>query len=212
MFDDPKTFLSTFGVGRKMMTFKKGHTIFDLGDAGLTFFVIQVGSVRLCARSQDGKIATLDILGATDFVGEDSISGQLIRTSSASALTDCRLLRIDTSTMRLALEHGGTLSNTFCAYVLARNMRYQQDLVNFRCNSSEMRLARILLQHSNFDQDSPEIVVIKINHQVLADMVGTTRSRVCGFMKKFKDAGYIDYIEKKPGLRIRQSLLAFYAQ
>ena len=114
--------------------------------------------------------------------------------------------------MMLALDDGGALSNIFCTYVVARNIRYQQDLVNFRCNSSEMRLARILLQHSNFDHDSPETVVIKINHQILADMVGTTRSRVCGFMKKFKDAGYIDYIEKKPGLRIRQSLFAFYAQ
>ena len=209
---DPKIFLSTFGTGRKMMTFKKGHIIFAQGDPSLSFFVVQAGSVRLCAKSQDGKVATLDILGPTDFVGEDSISGQLIRTSSASALTDCTLLRIDTAAMMLALDYGGTLSNTFCSYVLARNIRYQQDLVNFRCNSSEMRLARVLLQHSHFDHNSPETVVIKINHQILANMVGTTRSRVCGFMKKFKNAGYIDYIEKKPGLRIRQSLLAFYTQ
>lgn len=115
--------------------------------------------------------------------------------------------------MMLALAQEVTLSNTFCAFVLARNIRYQQDLVDQRCNPSEKRLARILLLYAHFDgQSSPEIVVQKISHETLSEMVGTTRSRVCFFMKKFKDAGFIDYRLKDQKLRVRRSLFTFYAQ
>ena len=210
---NPKVFLSTEGAGREMMFFRKGQAIFAQGDASDAVFVIQTGSVRLSARSQGGKEATLDILGEEDFVGKDSIAGQPIRMSSANALTDCQLLRIEKKAMMLALAQEVALSNVFCAFVLARNIRYQQDLVDQRCNPSEKRLARILLLYAHFDgQSSPEIVVLKINHETLAEMVGTTRSRVCFFMKKFKDAGYIDYKLKDEKLRVRRSLLTFYAQ
>ncbi|HYM75630.1 MAG TPA: helix-turn-helix domain-containing protein [Candidatus Dormibacteraeota bacterium] len=115
--------------------------------------------------------------------------------------------------MMLALANEVTLSNTFCAYVLSRNIRYQQDLVDQRCNTSEKRLARILLLLSHFDgQSSPQTVLARINHETLAEMVGTTRSRICHFMKKFKDAGFIDYNLRSQPIRVRRSLLAFYAR
>jgi CRP/FNR family cyclic AMP-dependent transcriptional regulator len=210
---NPKTFLSTVGMGRRMMSFRKGQVIFAQGDPADAVFVIQTGTVRLSARSQGGKQATLDILGNQDLVGKGSIAGQPIRTASASALTDCNLLRIESKAMMLALAREVTLSNTFCAYVLARNMRYQQDLVDQRCNTSEKRLARVLLMLSHFDgQSSHQVVVARINHAILAEMVGTTRSRICHFMKKFKDAGFIDYKLSSQPIQVRRSLLAFYAR
>ncbi len=210
---NPKVFLSTEGAGREMMSFRKGQTIFAQGDVSDAVFVIQTGSVRLSAKSQGGKEATLDILGGEDFVGKDSVAGQAIRTTSANALTNCQLLRIGKKTMMLALAQEVTLSNAFCAFVLARNIRYQHDLVDQRCNPSEKRLARILLLYAHFDgQSSPEIVVQKISHETLSEMVGTTRSWVCFFMKKFKDAGLIDYKLKGQKLWVRQSLLTFYIQ
>jgi CRP/FNR family cyclic AMP-dependent transcriptional regulator len=210
---NPRTFLSTAGTGREMLSFRKGQMIFAQGNATDSMFVIQAGSVKLSARSQNGKEATLDILGAEDFLGCDSMAGQPIRIASASALTECMLLRIEKKAMMLALAQELTLSNTFCTYMLARNIRYQQDLLDQRCNPSEKRLARILLLLSHFfGQSSPETVVDRINHETLAEMVGTTRSRVCFFMKKFKDAGFIDYNLKTQPLRVRRSLLAFYAR
>ena len=199
--------------GREMLSFRKGQMIFAHGDASDAVFVIQSGNVRISARSQGGKEATLDILGDGDFVGKDSIAGRPIRTASASALTDCQLLRIEKKAMMLALAREVRLSKTFCVYVLARNIRYQQDLLDQRCNSSEKRLARILLRHAHLDrQSSPETVIARIKHEILAEMVGTTRSRVCFFMNRFKNAGYIEYNLKKPELRVRRSLLAFYAR
>ena len=159
-----------------MMLFRKGQPIFTQGDRSDAVFVVQAGLVRLSARSQAGKRTTIDILGDEDFVGKDAVSSSADRTASANALTDCQLLRIDSKTMALALVREVTLSNTFCLFLLARNIRYQQDLVDQRCNPSEKRLARILLLYAHFDgQSSPEIVVQKINHATLAEMVGTTR-------------------------------------
>ncbi len=210
---NPRIFLSTEGVGRTMMSYHKRQSIFTQGQACDAVFVLQTGLVRLSAESSGGKSATLDILGSEDFVGKDSIAGKPVRTVSAMALTDCILLRIDKKTMTLTLAQEVTLSNTLCGFVLARNLRYQQDLVAQRCNLSEKRLARILLLHAHLDwQSPPEIVVQKINHEILAEIVGTTRSRVCFFMKKFKDAGFIDYNLKNQELRIRHSLLAFYGR
>lgn len=209
---NPKTFLSTVGRGREMTSFRKGQMIFAQGDLADAVFVIQTGMVRLSARSQGGKEATLDILSGEDFVGKDSIAGQPKRTASANALTDCNLLRIEKKSMMLALAQEVTLSNAFCAYVLSRNIRYQQDLVDQRCNTSEKRLARILSLLSNFDgQSSPQTLLARINHETLAEMVGTTRSRVCHFMKKFKDAGFIDY-NPRSQIRVCRSLMAFYTR
>jgi CRP-like cAMP-binding protein len=210
---NPKTFLSTAGNGREIVFFRKGQTIYAQGDATDALFVIQTGKVKVSVKSQSGKEATLDILSDEDFVGKDAIAGQSSRTTSTSAITDCSLLRIEKKTMMLALARQVKLANVFWAYVLARNIRYQQDLVDQRCSLSEKRLARILLQLAHFDAHGPtESVVPRISHETLAEMVGTTRSRVCFFMKRFKEAGFIYYETKSKLLRVHRMLLAFCAQ
>ena len=194
---DPKVFLSTVGAGRVMMIFRKRQTIYVQGDVADAVFVIQKGEVKLSAKSPTGKEAVLDILSDQDFVGKDSIAGQSSRTASATAMTDCRLLRIEKKSMILALAKQVKLANMFWAYVLARNIRYQQDLVDQRCNPSEKRLARILLLLAHFDgHGSPEAQIPKISHETLAEMVGTTRSRVSFFMNRFKESGFIYYGHK----------------
>src|SRR5271154_2863030 len=127
---NPTTFLTTVGTGRKMISFRKGQTIYSLNDAADALFVIQEGKVRLSVKSQAGKEAILDILTDGDFVGKDSVAGQSSRTASASAMTDCTLLRIEKHAMLRALTRQVKLANIFWAYVLARNIRYQQDLVH----------------------------------------------------------------------------------
>jgi len=210
---NPKTFLSTVGEGREMMSFRRGQTIYAQGDAPDALFVIQKGKVKLSVKSHTGKEATLDILSDEDFVGKDSIAGQSSRTASAKAMTDCSLLRIEKRAMMFALETQAKLANMFWAYVLERNIRYQQDLVDQRCNPSEKRLARILLLLAHFDpHGSPETVISKVSHETLAQMVGTTRSRVSFFMKRFKESGFIFYDHKSKLMRVHRTLLAFCAQ
>jgi len=207
---NPKTFLSTAGAGRKMMSFRRGQKIFAQGDATDAMFVIQEGNVKLSVKSKAGKETTLDILSDDDFVGKDAIAGQSSRTASATAMSDCRLLRIEKKTMMHALARHLKLASVFWAYVLARNIRYQQDLVDQHCNPSEKRLARILLLLAHIDAHGlTETVVPKISHETLAEMVGTTRSRVCFFMKRFKESGFIYYENKSKLLRVHKTLLAF---
>jgi CRP/FNR family cyclic AMP-dependent transcriptional regulator len=207
---NPKAFLTTVGAGRKMMSFRKGQKIYAQGDAADSLFVIQKGTVKLSVKSQAGKEATLDILSEEDFVGKDSMDGQSSRTASASAITDCIVLRITKNTMMLALKRQVKLANFFWAYVLARNIRYQQDLVDQRCNPSEKRLARILLLLAHYDgHGRPETTVPRISHETLAEMVGTTRSRICFFMNRFKESGLIYYEPKGKLLRVHRTLLAF---
>ena len=209
---NPKLFLSTPGTGREMVSFRKGQVIFAQGDASDAVFVIQTGRVRLSARAQSGKETTLDILGASDFVGKDSLVGEPIRTTAANALTDCQLLRIESKVMKLALSEEVALANMVCTYVITRNLRYQRDLVDQRCNRSEMRLARALLGLARFEALEPrETAIPKINQAMLAEMVGTTRSRVSFFMNGFKDAGFIEYSLKGNEVRVRPSLLNFYS-
>jgi CRP-like cAMP-binding protein len=210
---NPKIFLSTAGTGRELMSFPAGRAIYAQGDAADALFVIQTGKVKLSAKSKAGKEATLDILSDDDFVGKDAIAGQSSRTASATAMTDCSLLRIEKKVMMLALTKHVKLANLFLAYVLARYIRYQQDIVDQHCNPSEKRLARILLRLAHFDgTGSSETVVPKVSHETLAEMVGTTRSRVCFFMKRFKDSGFIYYETKSKLLRVHRTLLAFCAQ
>lgn len=209
---DPTTFLSTAGVGREMVSFRKGQTIYAQDDATDALFVIQKGTVKLSVKSQGGKEATLDILSDGDFVGKDSMAGQSCRNGSASAMTDCSLLRIEKKAMVLALARQVKLANMFWAYVLAKNIRYQQDLVDQHCNSSQKRLAHILLMFAHMDgPGASEITIPKISHETLAEMVGTTRSRVCFFMKRFKESGFIYYEQKGKLLRVHRALLAFCA-
>ena len=206
---DPDTFLATIGNGRKSLAFARKKTIFTQGDSADAIFYIQKGKVRLTVVSQTGKEATIGILGAGNFFGEGSLAGQALRMGSAAAMTDCELLRIDKKAMMDALHHEHALSDMFVAYLLARNVRYEEDLVDQLFNSSEKRLARVLLMLARFGKEGvPETVVPKISQETLAEMVGTTRSRVSFFMNRFRKMGFIDYaggVER--GLQVHSSLL-----
>src|SRR5450432_3638530 len=204
---DPKKFLATIGVGRRVVSFPKKQTIFAQGDAADAIFYIQQGKVSLTVVSKVGKEATLGILGERDFFGEGSLAGQLLRMGSATALTDCELLRIDKKAMMAALHREQSFSDLFVAYLLARNIRYEEDLVDQLFNSSEKRLARILLLLAHFGKEGvPEVVIPKISQETLAEMIGTTRSRVSFFMNRFRTLGFVDY-NGGSGLQVHSSLL-----
>jgi CRP/FNR family transcriptional regulator, cyclic AMP receptor protein len=210
---NPKTFLTSVGPGRNAMSFKKGQIIFAKGDATDALFVIQKGQVKLSVKSQGMREAILDILSDGDFVGKDSIAGQSSRTASATAITDCSLLRIEKKAMLFELARQLKLANMFWSYVLARNIRYQQDLVDQHCNSSEKRLARILLLLARFGgHGAQESTIPRISHEMLAEMIGTTRSRVCFFMNRFKESGFVFYEHKGKVLRVHRTLLALCGQ
>src|ERR1700751_3474130 len=203
---DPQKFLATIGEGRKVVTFPKKQTIFAQGDAADAVFYIQEGKVQLSVVSKAGKEATLGILNDGQFFGEGSLAGQGLRMGSATAMTDCELLRIDKKAMMLALHREHTFSDLFVAYLLARNIRYEEDLVDQLFNSSEKRLARLLLLLAHFGKEgAPETVIPKISQETLAEMIGTTRSRVSFFMNRFRELGFLDYGES--GLKVHSSLL-----
>src|ERR1700675_4783926 len=205
---DPMEFLATIGEGRKAVPFPKKQPIFAQGDAADSIFYIQAGKVRLTVVSQIGKEATLGILSEGDFFGEGGLAGQPLRMGSATAMTDCQLLQIDKKAMMLALHREHTFSDLFVAYLLARNVRYEEDLVDQLINSSEKRLARLLLLLAHFGEEGgvPETVIPKISQETLAEMIGTTRSRVSFFMNRFRKLGFLDY-EHGSGLRVHSSLL-----
>jgi CRP/FNR family cyclic AMP-dependent transcriptional regulator len=191
---EPKAFLGTIGEGRKFVLFPKAQTIFAQGDPSDAVFHIQKGKVKLTVVSNDGKEATIGILSEGDFFGEGCLTAQSQRMGSATALTDAAVLRIEKSAMMRVLHREHALSDMFVAYLLARNIRYEEDLVDQLFNSSEKRLARILLLLAHFGKEgTPETVVPKIGQETLAEMVGTTRSRVSFFMNRFRKLGFIDY-------------------
>jgi CRP/FNR family transcriptional regulator, cyclic AMP receptor protein len=203
---NPAQFLATIGQGRKVVPFPKKQTIFTQGDAADAVFYIQQGKVRLTVVSTIGKEATLGILNERDFFGEGCLAGQPLRMGSATAMIDCELMRIDKKAMMLALHQEHTLSDLFTAYLLGRNIRYEEDLVDQLFNSSEKRLARTLLLLAHFGKEGvPQTVVPRISQETLAEMVGTTRSRVSFFMNRFRKLGFIDYGES--GLQVHSSLL-----
>jgi CRP/FNR family transcriptional regulator, cyclic AMP receptor protein len=203
---DPKKFLATIGEGRKAVAFRKKETIFAQGDKADAIFYVQEGKVRLTVVSKIGKEATLGILNENQFFGEGSLAGQALRMGSATAMTDCQLLRIDKKAMMFALHREHKFSDLFVAYLLARNIRYEEDLVDQLFNSSEKRLARLLLLLAHFGKEGvPETVIPKISQETLADMIGTTRSRVSFFMNRFRKLGFLDYGGN--GLKVHSSLL-----
>jgi CRP/FNR family cyclic AMP-dependent transcriptional regulator len=162
------------------------------GDAANAVFYIQHGKIKLTVVSQIGKEATLGILSEGDFFGEGSLAGQTLRMGSAGAMTDCELLQIDKDAMMLALHREHAFSDLFVAYLLGRNIRYEEDLVDQLFNSGERRLARTLLLLAHFDKVGvPETVIPKISQETLAEMVGTTRSRVSFFMNRFRKRGFV---------------------
>ncbi len=206
---NPRTFLTTIGTGRRLLSFQKSKLIFAQGEASDGLFFIQSGKVQLSVVSQSGKEATLGILGEDDFFGEGGLAGQLVRMSSATALDDCVLLHIKKKAMMLTMSREPKLSATFVRYLLKRNIRYQDDLVDQLFNSSEKRLARILLLMAHFGKEEvlTEIEVPKLSQETLAEMVGTTRSRVSFFMNKFRKLGFVNY-DSGHHLRVHSSLLS----
>ncbi|HEV3206069.1 MAG TPA: Crp/Fnr family transcriptional regulator [Terriglobales bacterium] len=206
---DPKKFLATIGKGRKVVTFSRKQTIFTQGEAADAVFFIQQGKVMLTVVSKIGKEATLGILSEGEFFGEGGLAGQPLRMGSATAMTDCELMRIEKKAMMLALHQEHALSDLFTAYLLGRNIRYEADLVDQLFNSSEKRLARVLLLLAHFGKEGvPETVVPKISQETLAEMVGTTRSRVSFFMNRFRKLGFIHYAGgEEGGLQVHSSLL-----
>jgi CRP/FNR family cyclic AMP-dependent transcriptional regulator len=206
---DPDTFLAAIGDGRRTLTVPKKEMIFAQGDAADAVFYIQKGKVRLTVVSKVGKEATIAIVSEGNFFGEGSLAGQLLRMGSATAMTDCELLRVDKKAMMDALHREHAFSDMFVAYLLARNIRYEEDLVDQLFNSSEKRLARVLLLLAHFGKEGiPETVVPKISQETLAEMVGTTRSRVSFFMNRFRKLGFIHYAGGvEGGLQVHSSLL-----
>jgi CRP-like cAMP-binding protein len=203
---DTKTFLSTIDGGRQIAAFSKKQAIFVQGDSSDAVFYIQKGKVRLTVVSKSGQEATIGIMSEGDFFGESCLAGQPLRLCSATAMTDCSAMRIDKKTMMEVLHLEHTFSDLFVAYLLTRNVRYEEDLVDQLFNSSEKRLARILLLLAHFGKDGkPETVIAKISQETLAEMIGTTRSRVSFFMNRFRKLGFVDYGES--GLQVHSSLL-----
>ena len=206
---NPRTFLATIGDGRRSVSLAKKQRVFTQGDVADAVFYIQKGRVRLTVVSKTGKEATIGIITEGNFFGEGSLAGQALRMGSAAAITNCDLLRIEKKAMMDALHREHTFSDMFVAYLLARNIRYEEDLVDQLFNSSEKRLARLLLMLAHFGKEGvPETVVPKISQETLAEMVGTTRSRVSFFMNRFRKLGFIQYAGgENGGLQVHSSLL-----
>ena len=203
---DPEAFLAGTGLGRKVLTLKKNELVFAQGDAADAIFYVQKGRLKVTVASANGKEATIALLGAGEFLGENClVSAHPLRLESATAMTDCALLRISKAEMVRVLRQEHKWSDFFISFLLTRNARIQADLVDQLFNSSEKRLARILLLLARFGKESkPETVVPKISQEVLAEMIGTTRSRVSFFMNRFRRLGFIEYDGE---IRVHNSLL-----
>jgi len=190
-----------------MVSFQKKHAIFVQGDSTDGLFFIQKGKVQLSVVSESGKEATLGILSEGDCFGEGGLAGQLLRMSSATAMTECLLLHVEKKAMMRALAGEPKLAVLFLKYLLQRNIRYQDDLVDQLFNSSEKRLARVLLLMAQFGKEGvSEMLVPRLSQETLAEMVGTTRSRVSFFMNRFRKLGFINY-DVGDHLRVNSSLL-----
>jgi CRP-like cAMP-binding protein len=202
---DPRTFLSKVGKGRTIAEYRKSQAIFSQGDPADALFYIQKGKIQLKVVSKQGKEAIIAILGPGDFFGEACLAGQKLRIATAEAFTPCSIVRIEREATIAVLRSEPAFSELFVSYLLSRNIRIEEDLVDQLFNSSEMRLARVLLLLANFGKGgNPEPVVLKISQESLASIVGTTRSRISFFMNKFRRLGFISY---NGGLEVHSSLL-----
>jgi CRP/FNR family cyclic AMP-dependent transcriptional regulator len=203
---DAQTFLDSAGVSRKVKEFKRAEGIYAQGDAASSVMYLQSGGVKLTVVNEVGKEAVVAILGPGDFFGEGCLAGQSVRMGTATAVTPTTVLVIEKSEMFKVLhaEHG--LSDLFIKFMLARNIRIEEDLIDQLFNSSEKRLARTLLLLARYGkEDQPQGVLPKVSQEMLAEMIGTTRSRVNFFMNKFRKLGFIKY---NGGLQINTSLLS----
>jgi CRP/FNR family transcriptional regulator, cyclic AMP receptor protein len=204
---DTSTFLSTIDGGKNITVFPKKEAIFAQGEPSDAVFYLQKGKVRLTVTSRKGKEVTIGLLNEGDFFGEGCLTGQLFRLCSVSTMTDCSVMRIDKKAMLKVLHRERTFSDLFLGYLLTRNVRYEADLVDQLFNSSEKRLARILLLLAHPGDDrKPEVVMPEISQETLAEMVGTTRSRINLFMNRFRKLGFIDY-HTGDALQVHNSLL-----
>jgi CRP/FNR family cyclic AMP-dependent transcriptional regulator len=203
---DPKAFLGKIGTGRKFVSIEKGGTVFSQGDACDAVFYIQAGKIKLTVVSKTGKEATIGIFSVGDFFGEDSLAIQRVRMATATAISDCKLMRIEKKAMVNVLHSEHEFSDMFVEHLLLKNLRYREDLIDQLFNSSEKRLARILLLFAGFGQNGikEKTEIPKVSQGILAEMVGTTRPRVSSFMNKFRRLGFIDY---NGGLEVHSSLL-----
>jgi CRP/FNR family transcriptional regulator, cyclic AMP receptor protein len=203
---DPKAFLASVGAGRSIAKAREGQVIFSQGDPADALFYIQKGKVKVTTLSSHGKEAVVAILGAGDFFGEGCLAGQPLRISTVAALVDSSIVRLQKAAVIRVLHDEPAFSELFMAYLLARNIRMEADLIDQLFNSSEKRLARLLLLLANFGKDGkPQPVVAKISQETLAEMIGTTRSRVSSFMNKFRRLGFIEY---NGHLEVHSSLLS----
>lgn len=202
---NPQQFLTKVGQGQTSLVSPKKHAIFTQGDAAEAVFYIQAGKVKLTVVSQQGKEAVIAILERGAFFGESCLAGQRVRTATATAVEDCNIVRIDKDAMMRVLHEEPSFAELFMNYLLAHTIRIEEDLVDQLFNSSEKRLARALLLLAHFGKEGkPETVIAKISQETLAEMIGTTRSRVSFFMNKFRKLGFIDYNGE---LRVHSSLL-----
>lgn len=188
------TFLSTTNGNRRLMEFRKGQQLFNQGDPANSVFYLQEGRIKICVISKRGKEAVVAIHGKDDFFGEGCLTGQPVRLATAVAMTKCSVLRIEKQVIERVLLDEPRFAERFIAYILRRNARVEEDLVDQLFNSSEKRLARLLLLMANFGKPGkPEPIIAKVSQATLAEMVGTTRSRINAFMNKFRELGFIEY-------------------
>lgn len=203
---DPEIFLATADSGKTIATYRKGDVLYSQGDPADAVFYVRKGKIKIAVISKQGKEAVVGMLGAHDFFGEGCLVGQPLRLATATAFTECVVMRLKKSAMLHALRTEIKLSDVFTTHLLLRNSRVEEDLVDQLFNSSEKRLARVLLLLANFGKEGkPEAIEGPISQETLAEIVGTTRSRVSFFMNKFRKLGFIDYNGK---LEVHSSLLS----
>ena len=200
------SFLAKVGKGRRIGKYRKGQVIFSQGDAGDAVFYVHRGKVKVTVVSEQGKEAVVAILGTDEFFGEGCLAGQALRISTVTTMTDSVIARIEKATITRVIHQEPMFAEMFIAHLLGRTIRVEADLVDQLFNSSEKRLARMLLLLANFGKEGkPEPIIAKISQETLAEMIGTTRSRVSFFMNKFRELGFIDY--NGSGLEVHTSLL-----
>ena len=202
---DPQVFLAKATVGTSVVNYLKNQKIFSQGDLADSIFYIQQGKVKLAVVSDRGKEAVVALLTGGNFFGEGCLAGQQVRMASAVAMSECAIMRVEKARAVRVLHEESAFSELFVSHLLSRNIRIEEDLVDQLFNSSEKRLARVLLLLANFGKEGkPEPVVPQISQETLAEIIGTTRPRVSFFMNKFRKLGFIDY---NGGLKIHNSLL-----
>ena len=206
---DPKAFLAATGKGRALIGHAKNYNIFLQGDPADAVFYIQKGKIKLTVVSKQGREAVVALLGAGEFFGEGCLAGQSVRMASATTMSDCSIMRLEKAAVIHLLHNQPAFSSLFLRHLLSRNIRIEEDLVDQLFNSSEKRLARVLLLLANFGKEGkPEPVIPKMSQETLAEIVGTTRSRVSFFMNRFRKLGFIHYDGSfTGGLEVHSSLL-----